>query len=147
MVYNFLKLNHDLSINGIKLNEIICLELPTVNEYLENVVLMHKEDARSVVTMAMPLVLRVNISIVIFMANDTIKSDSCVETYESKNTSFGYAPLDSLDFHEETISVMLRPGHYDILYKNDYYSNTLKIYEGCYMPCELVDNQAVYIIH
>lgn len=149
MVYNFIKINHDLMINGIKLDQIITTETATVDEYIENIVLMHKEDARTVVTMAMPLVLRINIGVVMFMTKDEVKSTSCEEVFKSKVQDFDYAPGDSLNFHEKKITVMLRPGHYDILYLNDYYLKDLQSYEMKFSQNPKIEEpiKYYYILH
>lgn len=65
-VGNFIKLNPDVKINGMALNEAVLFgDNILLDEFKENIVLQNNEDARTVVFAIAPVVLRIQIDIVV----------------------------------------------------------------------------------
>lgn len=67
MIYNFIEVNHDVEINGMKIDEIFGT---TYKEFNENIVIKDGEDAKDAIYVVAPIVLRIQISIVMCDVND-----------------------------------------------------------------------------
>lgn len=113
----------------MKLADAISQDSATVQEFAENIVIQNYEDARTIITLILPLVLRIQINILIFDVEDKVKKTSKEETFPSRTENLNYVLNDSLDFHDDIITVMYRPGHYEILYKGGYYENEIEKYD------------------
>ncbi len=144
LAYNFIQNNRRFAINGLPIEEIVGVESETLDSYSENVILKQYEDARHLVFSILPLVLRVNLCIMLLDMKDKKVKQTVKEVYPAKVENFAYFKGDTLDLQQDTIYVLLKPGHYDILYKDEYYKTELMEYDWGYvdklLPPQQVNN-------
>ena len=122
LVANFLLYNSDFSINEIPITDAIMAEEMNVEEYMNNIVLCMGEDAKNLILYIMPIVLRINIKLVLMDLGKEV-AHNYIETIPSRVPYISYTTDDSLNLHDETICILLKPGHYDALYEDEYISN------------------------
>ncbi|MDR3549488.1 MAG: hypothetical protein P4M11_14685 [Candidatus Pacebacteria bacterium] len=132
MVFNFILNNDDFVISGLSIANIEAVERMSLSKYLMNVVLLDGEDARLLVISIAPLVLRINIGTVLLDMQDKRVRGVTEQVYPARAKGFDYKEDDRLNFHDDTIYLLLKPGHYDILYKRDYFEKSLGQYDQDY---------------
>eukprot|EP00829_Urostomides_striatus_P009317 TRINITY_DN2043_c0_g1_i1.p1 TRINITY_DN2043_c0_g1~~TRINITY_DN2043_c0_g1_i1.p1 ORF type:complete len:184 (+),score=22.29 TRINITY_DN2043_c0_g1_i1:237-788(+) len=116
-ISNFIKINSDVKINGLLLSDAILTgdgKIP--QEYVQYVVLEDLQDARSLVFVIAPIVLRIQIDTLILELKDDT-TPITIQEYPSEIELIDNKQDDSLNFHKEKITVLYKPGHYDILYR------------------------------
>ena len=118
-VFNFLKLNENFVINDIPLKTVILEDANSMEEYRNKIVLQDGEDARNLILVVLPLVLRIGINIVELDLKDK-RNDNFTQLYEATAPKYYFSLKDSLNLHQDSISILLKPGHYDGIYKKIY---------------------------
>lgn len=120
MIARYLKENNDPIFDGLPLSKAI--ECATVEEYIQCVVTNPGEDAKSMILSLAPIVLRINIATVFLDKNNAGDPDPNKRVqyfpYSSSGSQLKITRNDDLDLHDKEIAVMLKPGHYDALYKD-----------------------------
>eukprot|EP01022_Parablepharisma_sp_SALTPOND_P012372 TRINITY_DN1587_c0_g1_i2.p2 TRINITY_DN1587_c0_g1~~TRINITY_DN1587_c0_g1_i2.p2 ORF type:complete len:271 (+),score=52.13 TRINITY_DN1587_c0_g1_i2:2824-3636(+) len=119
LVFNFLSLNSDLEVDGKDLTSIMEEKNYTLEEYTHNVVIPQGNDAEHVIFLVTPLVLRIRITFVM-LSNNPGETDNPVTKYEAKAKKLDYFMDDGLDLHEESLSILVTPAHFDVLYSKDF---------------------------
>jgi len=128
-ISTFLKLNEDIRLGGPLLRDMVrSPEISNVQDFIEKVVDKMGESARTVVPIVTPLVLRCNLKVVYLDVADKEKTFSIIP-YKSKTNGYDFKLEDDLDFHDSTLYLLLKPGHYDLLLqtKSDYDHEFLKL--------------------
>ncbi len=117
MVARFLERNSKIVVNGLSLEAAVRNEFLAMDEFVRNVVLPPRTDARLIVIAVTPLVLRISLDCVVVDLQDRDTADKLVvETFSARAAGLDHTRGDGLDLHAETLAVMMGPGHYDILY-------------------------------
>ena len=119
---NFILQNRDLDINGLPIVESTKVEaqLESLDQYIEEVLMKMGEDAFGVLLFIVPKALRLNINIVNLETNNRKKeAQDCVSVTNCNSTESIKVIFknDKLNFHERSIFVLRKDGHYDIIYK------------------------------
>jgi len=128
-ISTFLKLNEDIRLGGPALKDIVrSNEISNVQDFIEKVVDKMGESARTAVPIVTPLVLRCNLEVVYLDVADKVKTFSILP-YKSKANGYDFKLKDHLNFHDKTLYLLLKPGHYDLLLqtKNDYDNEFLEL--------------------
>ena len=113
---NFMELNEELDLNGITIANSMIAENLSVNEFRQQVILKEKEEAVGVLLYVLPIVLRIQINI-IYVDFKNPKTKNSLQHFPSSAPNLTIKYPDALNLHEETINIILKPGHYDILYR------------------------------
>eukprot|EP00830_Metopus_es_P005767 TRINITY_DN1551_c0_g2_i1.p1 TRINITY_DN1551_c0_g2~~TRINITY_DN1551_c0_g2_i1.p1 ORF type:complete len:422 (-),score=80.28 TRINITY_DN1551_c0_g2_i1:60-1325(-) len=113
---NFLKINYDLNMGGIDFQTVMMSEASSVDEYIARFILEDNQDAKTIAFNVCALVLRTQIDVVILDAKDAEFDKTVMESYNAITDEFDYTLKDGLDWHKKSITVLLKPGHYDLLY-------------------------------
>ena len=93
----------------------------SVNAYCENVVMKMGEDARDFIINIIPLVLRISVDIVYVDERNRGNKEMLNQHYEARTPDYFFELNDSLNLHKEVINLFLKTGHYDIIYKRDWF--------------------------
>lgn len=118
VTYNFFRLHSGVknAPNGMSLGQVVkmCTN-PDYEEFLARTVLGDGQHAITPIDMVVPLALRIAINVVVVNADK--KKEVPVQRFEAEvRNEFKLVRNDSLDLHENTLYVMLSPGHYQIVY-------------------------------
>jgi len=114
MVYNFLQNNKTAKIHEFDIEECILSDASSLKEYLTEIVLKEREEARTLIIAIAPIVLRINLQVALFDLR--VEKNTEILTYEAKDKGNEIYESDSLNLHDEWIHIMLKYGHYDLLY-------------------------------
>ena len=144
-VFNFCKFTPDFTFNDLSIRTTIEeVEGMPLETFCEQEILMLGVDARSVILLILPLILRINIKTVLLdlQAKQPDTRDNFTETYYSTSPDMTYRLEDSLNFHNKDIYICLKPGHYDALYSYEFtefiYPNIVNYCTAAYeYICEL----------
>ena len=123
LVSNFVLINPDFTFNDLSIRTTIeIVEGMTLDTFCKNEILKLGVDARSIILLILPLVLRINIITVLLdlQAKQPDTRDNFTETYCSISPNMIYRLEDSLNFHNKDIYICLKPGHYDALYTHEF---------------------------
>eukprot|EP00830_Metopus_es_P007298 TRINITY_DN16927_c0_g1_i1.p1 TRINITY_DN16927_c0_g1~~TRINITY_DN16927_c0_g1_i1.p1 ORF type:complete len:535 (-),score=91.31 TRINITY_DN16927_c0_g1_i1:4-1551(-) len=132
MIINFLLENGMAEIDGIPIYNMLPGEYASIADLIACNLMAEKKDADSLMVLVSALVLRVTINVVNPNVNANDGQITC-EAFKSKNGTFCFEFDDCLNFHEENISLLFKPGHYNCLYNRLSYSpeakNLIKLYD------------------
>ena len=76
------------------------------------------EDARDFIINLTPLMLRVSLEVVFMDTNRNGQMEMQRQLYAAETPDFFLEVDDSLNLHSTVLSVILKGGHYDIIYRN-----------------------------
>ena len=72
LLYYFILENKMKKINDLELNQAVIGDAENIEVYCETIVRTMGEEARSLLTLILPIILRINISIVVLDAKDAV---------------------------------------------------------------------------
>ena len=78
------------------------------------------EDARDFVINLIPYVLRVSVDIVYVDERNRGELEMQNQHYSARTSDFFFELDDSLNLHQTVLSVFLKTGHYDLIYRRDW---------------------------
>ena len=81
------------------------------------------EDARDFIINLTPLVLRVSLEVFYVDEQGRGELEMLKQSFKAKTTEFFFSLPDSLNLHDEVISVFLKTEHYDIIYRRNWCSS------------------------
>eukprot|EP00826_Nyctotherus_ovalis_P032106 TRINITY_DN25926_c0_g1_i1.p1 TRINITY_DN25926_c0_g1~~TRINITY_DN25926_c0_g1_i1.p1 ORF type:complete len:353 (+),score=72.81 TRINITY_DN25926_c0_g1_i1:457-1515(+) len=114
-VATFIELNEDICLGGTSIDVIVNDGvIKSAQKFVKIVVEPMGESARTLIPIVTPLVLRCNINSIYLDPADKkfeFSDMNCVST--TKGFDFRWA--DPLNFHDKTLYLLLKPGHYDLL--------------------------------
>lgn len=116
-----------MSLNELPLNIApIVEEVPgadTLDGYIEKILMKMNEDAQGFLLQLVPICLRMNVFIVNIDSSAQARKGQKpkINITESKShyPDINFWVNDNLNFHNETIYVLRKDGHYDIILKSD----------------------------
>lgn len=72
MIHTFISLNKSIKLQDINIQEGIQPDAKSIEEYLENIVLKEREEARTIIIVITPLVLRISLEVILLDFYDEV---------------------------------------------------------------------------
>jgi len=128
---NFLEVNRDFVINGYEMDDLVKdEENKSIIDFKSNAVFPFKINPTSVVPYILALLLRCKIEIHYINSQTFAKGIQFLE-YKAEDDNYDFIFDDKLNFHKQSIKLLLRPGHYDLISdQRPDYDSEFRILEG-----------------
>ena len=116
---SFMRTQGNILINGLSIMHAIGDQYSMVEDFVQNCVLVNKEDAKTIVFSIVPLAFRINLCILNFDVKEEAELLLRLVKYPSETGTTKLVMHDCLDLHDESIMVLFSPGHYMALYSTE----------------------------